>query len=138
MKSKLIFLQLYCSWFHLAYADWQIQLDSEADRVMHMGGNTPRGNFATKDSNSPTRTHVQLLNKNHSKCVGYDRSSSGSTGYSGDSSKQQIQQMIFHLFDSLFAPPPDTSAQDEKQGRMQLNGSKKKSKKAGGIGKMAA
>ena len=37
-----------------------------------------------------------------------------SGGYSGGSPQQQIPMMIFQpLFDSLFAPPPDTSAQDE-------------------------
>ncbi|MEK7314154.1 MAG: hypothetical protein AAB065_06715 [Deltaproteobacteria bacterium] len=116
MKSKLIFFAIILLMVsHLAYADWQIQFDSEADRVMHMGGNTLRGNFATKGQCQSYQNSRPAFEQNHSKCVGYDRSSSGSTGYSGDSSKQQIQQMIFQsLFDSLFAPPPDTSAQDEK------------------------
>ena len=40
--------------------------------------------------------------------------SNTSGGYSGGSPQQQIQMMIFQsLFDSLFASPPDTSAQDE-------------------------
>ena len=48
-------------------------------------------------------------------CTPKSSSSSGSTGYSGGSPQQQMMQSIFApLFQGLFAPPPDTSAQDEK------------------------
>jgi len=116
MKSKTIFFAIIMlTVSHFAYANWQVQFDSVANRVLQMGGDTLRGNFATKEQCQAYQNLRPAFDKNHSTCVGYGGSSSGSTGYSGGSPKQQIQQMIFQsLFDSLLASPPDTSVQDEK------------------------
>ena len=115
MKSKTIFFAfIMLTVSHLAHANWQIRFDSEANRVLHMGGDTLRGNFATKEQCQAYQRSRPAFEQNHSTCVECGGSSSGSTGYSGGSPQQQIQMMFFQsLFDSLFASPPDTSAQDE-------------------------
>jgi hypothetical protein len=115
MKSKTIFFAIIMlTVSHFAYANWQVQFDSEANRVMHMGGDTLRGNFATKEQCQAYQNSRPAFEQNHSTCVGYGGSSSGSTGYSGGSPKQQIQQMaIQSIFDFLLASPPDTSVQNE-------------------------
>jgi hypothetical protein len=80
MKSKTIFFAIIMLMVsQIVYADWQIQFDSEADRVMHMGGDTLRGNFATKGQCQSYQNSRPAFEQNHSWCVGYDRSSSGST-----------------------------------------------------------
>ena len=57
----------YCS--GIPYAECQIQYDAEADRVLRLGGNTLRGNFATaeecdawlkiNDTNRDTKAYSQ-------------------------------------------------------------------------------
>lgn len=80
MKAKTIFFVIIMlTVSQIAYADWQVQFDSEADRVMHMGGDTLRGNFATKGQCQSYQNSRPAFEQNHSKCVGDDRSSSGST-----------------------------------------------------------
>jgi len=92
-----------------AYADWHIQFDSEADRVLHLGGDMLRGNFATQGQCHNYWRSRPNFEQNHSRCVGYDRksntSSYGSGGYSGysgggrpNSSQQQMMQGLFSSF----------------------------------------
>lgn len=80
MKSKTIFsaiIMLTVS--HLASANCQVQFDSEADRVLHLGGDTLRGNFATKAQCQAYQNSRPAFEQNHSYCVGCDdRSDSGS------------------------------------------------------------
>lgn len=67
----LIILGLvYCS--GIAYASCQIQYNAEADRVLHLGGNTLRGNFATKEQCLDFWKSRPAFDQNHSKCVGCD------------------------------------------------------------------
>lgn len=68
----LIILGLfYCS--RIAYAECQIQYDAEADRVLHLGGNTLRGNFATKEQCLDFWKSRPAFEQNHSKCVGCNK-----------------------------------------------------------------
>lgn len=58
-----------------AYAAWQIQYDAKANRVLRLGGDTLRGNFATEDQCRDYWRSRPAFEQNHSKCVGYDKPS---------------------------------------------------------------
>jgi len=60
----------------VASADWQIQYYGEAARMF---GSAPRGNFANESGCNAYWKSQQNFERNNSRCVGYDRSSSGST-----------------------------------------------------------
>lgn len=71
----LITLALFC-FSGTAYAKCQIQFDAEADRVMHLGGDTLRGNFATKQECIDYWKSRPAFERAHSKCVGCDEQNS--------------------------------------------------------------
>ena len=56
----------------LALAEWQIQYDAEANRVLHLGGQTKRGSFATKEQCQAYWESQSYFERQHSRCVGYD------------------------------------------------------------------
>ena len=60
----------------VASADWQIQYYGEAARMF---GSAPRGNFANQSECNAYWKSQPNFERNNSRCVGYDRSSSGST-----------------------------------------------------------
>ncbi|MBW2655704.1 MAG: hypothetical protein JRC91_12475 [Deltaproteobacteria bacterium] len=70
-KILSVVLAFFC-FSGIAYARCQIQFDSEADRVMHLGGNTLRGNFATPEECDAYWRSRPTFEQNHSKCVGCD------------------------------------------------------------------
>lgn len=74
----LITLGLFCC-SGTAYAKWQIQFDAKANRVMRLGGNTLRGNFATKEQCLDYWRSRSSFEQNHSKCVGCDEQNSSQT-----------------------------------------------------------
>lgn len=124
MKAKTIFFVIIMlTVSQIAYADWQVQFDSEANRVMHMGGDTLRGNFATKGQCQSYQNSRPAFEQNHSKCVGYDRSSSGSTGYSGGSPSQQMAVGLFGsllqgLMQKMLDPAPSSAPQESPQEKL--------------------
>jgi hypothetical protein len=73
----------------MAYAEWQIQFDAEADRVLHLGGVTLRGNFATAEECDAYWRSRPAFEQNHSKCVGCD---SPGTGYGYSTSDDYYYQ----------------------------------------------
>jgi len=79
LKKILFILLAFFSFSGIAYARCQIQFDSEADRVMHMGGNTLRGNFSTKEQCLNYWRSRPAFEQNHSKCVGCDEQNSSQT-----------------------------------------------------------
>ncbi len=86
MKAKTIFFVIIMlTVSRLAYAQYRIQFDSEADRGLHLGGDTLRGNFATWDEANAYWKKRPQFEQNHSWIVPPKTSSSGSGGYSGDS-----------------------------------------------------
>ena len=92
MKAKTIFFAfIMLTVSHLAYANWQVQFDSEADRVMHMGGDTLRGNFATKAQCQSYQNSRPDFEQKHSWCVGYDDSSNSGSTYTPSGSSQSGQ-----------------------------------------------
>lgn len=112
MKPKAIFFVMIMLIIpHHAYAKWQVKFDAKANRVMHMGGNTLRGNFATKTQCQAYQRSRPAFERNHSKCVS-SGSSFSSTGSNSDIQMMMIQSILQPLFDNLFVPP-DTSTQDE-------------------------
>lgn len=104
----LITLALFC-FSGTAYAQYQIQFDAEADRVIHLGGDTLRGNFATKPECIDYWKSRPAFERAHSKCVG----PSGGGSSKQDFQMQMMESILQPFFNNLFAPPPDTSAQDE-------------------------
>jgi len=63
----------------IAYARCQIQYNAEADRVLHLGGDTLRGNFATADECWAYWGSRPAFEQNHSKCVGCNEQNSSRT-----------------------------------------------------------
>jgi len=74
----LIILGVFCC-SGMACAACQIQFDAEADRIMHLGGNTLRGNFVTKKQCLDYWKSRPVFEQNHSKCVGCDEQNSSRT-----------------------------------------------------------
>ncbi len=75
MKKLNVFLFVTLAFFcfdGIAFAACQIQYDSEADRVMYLGGNILRGNFATKQGCMDYWRSRPAFEQNHSECVGCD------------------------------------------------------------------
>lgn len=73
MKKIKTFLFIALGFFccgGIVYAQWQIQFDAEADRVLRLGGNTLRGNFATKAQCRNYWRSRPDFQQNHSECVG--------------------------------------------------------------------
>ena len=112
MKAKTIFFVIIMlTVSRLAYADWQIQFDAEAARVMYLGDNTLRGSFATRAEADAYQKSRPKFEQDHSWPVGYDRPNSGSGGYSGYSGgsqnmqTQMMQSILQSFFNKLFAPP---------------------------------
>lgn len=54
------------------YAEWQIEYDETAARVLYLGENRRRGNFATCAECEKYRTSRPQFEVMHSSCVGYD------------------------------------------------------------------
>ena len=84
----LITLGLFCC-SGIAYAKCQIQYDAEADRVLRLGGNTLRGNFATKAQCRNYWRSRPAFERNHSECVGCDQQNSFQTQQYNYSQPQQ-------------------------------------------------
>ena len=75
MKKIKVLLFIILTFFcfeSIAYAEWQIQYDAEADRVLHLGGDTLRGHFATGEECRNYWRSSPAFEQSHSKCVGYD------------------------------------------------------------------
>jgi hypothetical protein len=84
----LIALGLFCC-SGTAYAEWQIQFDAEADRVLRLGGSTLRGNFASKAQCRDYWNSRPAFEQNHSECVGGDEQNSSQTPQDNYSQPQQ-------------------------------------------------
>lgn len=100
----------------VAAAKWQVKFDSEANRVMHMNGDTLRGNFATEKQCQAYQNSRPSFERNHSKCVGSDSSSSGGSGVSIPSKSKPGQALALGIvgsaLESLLAPPAGPSAEE--------------------------
>lgn len=75
MKKLNVFLFATLTFFCFdgtAFSAYQVRYDSEADRVMYMGGNTLRGNFTTKQECMDYWKSRTAFEQNHSECVGGD------------------------------------------------------------------
>jgi len=119
MGSLLVFFTA-----DIVLADWYIQFDAEANRVLHLGGQTKRGSFATKEQCQAYWKSQPSFERQHSWCVGYDGSSSTSWGTTapagGLSSSEQMAVGIFGslfsgLMQDLMAPPPSYQQQRKQQ-----------------------
>lgn len=53
----------------IVLAEWQIQYDAEANRVLHLGGQTKRGSFATKEQCQAYWESRPYFERQHSWCV---------------------------------------------------------------------
>ena len=92
MKKIKTFLFIALGFFccsGIVYAQWQIQFDAEADRVLRLGGNTLRGNFATKAQCRNYWRSRPAFERNHSECVGGDQQNSSQTQQDNYSHPQQ-------------------------------------------------
>jgi hypothetical protein len=87
MKAKTILfviLMLTVPW--LAYAQYHIQFDSEADRVLYLGGVTLRGSWCTRAEAEAYQKSRPEFEQSHSWIVGNDCPRQSSTGNSSGSS----------------------------------------------------
>lgn len=97
MKNIEVFLLIILGLFFCcgtAYAGCQIQFDSEADRVMHLGGSTLRGNFATKEQCLSYWRSRPPFEQNHSECVGCDEQDYSQPQQDWSNNNQIRQQRI--------------------------------------------
>ena len=104
----------------VASADWQIQYYGEAARMF---GSAPRGNFANQSECNAYWKSQPNFERNNSRCVGYDRSSSSSTGYSGGSPSQQMAVGLFGsllqgLMQEMLAPASSSAQQESPQEKL--------------------
>jgi len=104
----------------VASADWQIQYYGEAARMF---GSAPRGNFANQSECNAYWKSQPNFERNNSRCVGYDRSSSSSTGYSGGSPSQQMAVGLFGsllqgLMQKMLDPAPSSAPQESPQEKL--------------------
>lgn len=76
MKKVLVYFMLSIS---LLFATCQIQYDSEADRVLHLNGNTLRGNFSSLRDCESYRSSRPYFESSHSRCVGCSNNNQGYT-----------------------------------------------------------
>ncbi len=107
MKAKTILaVIMMVAGARIVYADFHIQFDAAANRVLRLGGNTIRGNFATRRQAEAYWRSRPQYERAHSKIVGYPRQSGtsrsragGYSGYSrGGSSQQQMMQGLLNSF----------------------------------------
>lgn len=129
----------------IAYAEWQIQFDAEADRVMYMGGDTLRGNFATKKQCLDYWRSRPYFEQHHSSCVGYDSPKQGSGGgttfgWGGGNINTEAGAKQFLLGNMLGAilgnalnPPPQ---QDDIQAQQKQAAIKKEKERKAGIARL--
>lgn len=126
MKAKTIFFVIIMlTVFRLACADWKIQFDAEANRVLLLGGDTLRGSFATRAEAEAYQKSRPQFEQNHSWIVGEDgpanSSGAGAPGavdLSRFSPGQQVaitavQSLIHGLFKNIFKSPSKDNAASE-------------------------
>jgi hypothetical protein len=121
MKTKsILFVILMFTVPWLAYAQYHIQFNSEADRVLHLGGNTLRGNWCTKPEAVAYYNSQSKFERDNSIIVGNDcpKNSSGAGGLSGvDISRfKPGQQVALMAAQSLLAGLLDIFGEDKTSG----------------------
>ena len=126
MKAKTILLVIIMFTIPLiANAQYHIQFNSEADRVLRLGGDTLRGNWCTYPEAEAYYKSQSKFERDHSKIVGQDcpKNSSGAAGMDGvDMSRFKpgeqaalkiTQSLLEGLFSSIFGgDKPADSAED--------------------------
>ena len=131
MLRKILFLFVFLSCIidcsiSFVYAQWQIEYDQEANRTLHLGGVTRRGNFATRDECWAAWNSRPAYEQAHSKCVYVGRKSPGNyTGsYNSSDPAQQIAVNLFgNMLQGIFAPvtgQPDPAQEAAKAKQMEL------------------
>jgi hypothetical protein len=71
MKARIIFLaMIMLAGSRLAYAQYHIQFDSEADRVLQLGGDTLRGEWCTRAEAEAYWNSQEQFEQDHSRIVG--------------------------------------------------------------------
>lgn len=103
----------------IALAEWQIQYDGEANRVLHLGGQTRRGSFATKKQCQAYWESRPSFEQQHSSCVpagGWSTTApAGGFSSSEQFAAQAFSSLLGSLMQEVMAPPPqvDTSYQQQ-------------------------
>jgi hypothetical protein len=73
MKAKaILFVFLVFAASSAVYAQYHLQFDAEADRVLHMGGDTLRGNWCTRAEAEAYWNSQEAFERAHSSIVGSD------------------------------------------------------------------
>lgn len=104
---SVMFISITCFLCSSAYAQWKIQYDADANKVMHMGGDTLRGNFATEQACRNYWASRTAYERNHSKCV-YVGGGNVPTGGSGNISQDIVGQFFGSMLQNIFNPPQQT------------------------------
>ena len=93
MKARIIFLaMLMLAGSRLAYAQYQIQFDSEADRVLFLGGETLRGNWCTRAEAEAYWNSQSQFEQDHSRIVGSECPKQNPPANSSESSSDHSSQ----------------------------------------------
>ncbi len=101
----IVFLGISCFLESVAYAKWQIKYDAAANKTLHLGGNTLRGNFATEQACRNYWASRGGYERKHSKCVQTGAQSTGAYGGTGNLSQDIAGQFFGTMFQSIFNPP---------------------------------
>jgi len=103
------------------YAQWQIQYDQEANKTMHLGGNTLRGNFTTEPACRNYWASRPAYERAHSRCVQTGTMSSGMYGGSNNFAQNVAANMFGNILQGVFNPPAqplvDNAAQAQAQAK---------------------
>jgi len=127
-KARLLLLAtllLFC-FSHTVYAEYQIQYDAEADRVLHLGGNTLRGHFATwKQAHDYWRSRP-VFEQHHSSVVPPQQGNGGGamSGWGGGNINTEagakqflLSNMLGAILGNVFNP---SSQQDDTRAQQKL------------------
>lgn len=95
-----------------ACADWKIQYDAEANRVMWLGGNTLRGSWCTRAEAEAYWNSQGSFERSHSKIVGFDCQGGSGGASAGTPEQQAVQGILGGLLKFIFEDP-GTSRQEE-------------------------
>ncbi|MFH1283013.1 MAG: hypothetical protein ABII27_05055, partial [bacterium] len=98
-----------------AYAQWQIQFDSDANKTLHLGGDTLRGNFATEQECRNYWASRPAYERNHSTCVLTGSQSTGGYGSSNNFGQDMAVNLFGQMLQSVFAPPAQAPVESAAQ-----------------------
>lgn len=111
----MVLAAIICYSNSLVYAQWQIQFDSDANKTLHLGGDTLRGNFATEQACRDYWASRPAYERNHSTCVLTGSQSTGGYGSSNNFGQDMAVNLFGEMLKSVFTPPAQAPVESAAQ-----------------------